>query len=426
MFDSIVKVVVLVVSGFYLSSVVMGIELPFALAAKGSQQKASLPDMEWEIQSGERIADIARLIYPRDPASRERLIRAIIEGNPNVFPKGIDEPVAIGTVITIPDLRRINAAIAVPAGSAIPAGNSGANKARHTTVKPEVSGDQSMISDQLRQLIGRLQQEDEKQTQGINMLLARIDQLETEVTKLMEKAGLQNMLQPQTSAPVPEEKASLPTPVPQPSAPLLVPLPVAPEVTPEADEISLQTILDFYLLPLSGGFLVILLLVMGLRNYRKKRDRANQDDDEASEPVKPVIEAVKTDSHGEDIEIPAEKDQVIQESTEKPVNTSGRMDDLVLIDARLFVKQGHPDVAVQFLVSQLAANNKAEKDWLLLFEILHSQNNKTEFKKHARRFKRLGLFPSTWAQIQAWGHALEPIEPLYFTEKERTEKFFSG
>ncbi|MEK7792111.1 MAG: hypothetical protein AAB306_03090, partial [Pseudomonadota bacterium] len=69
---------------------------------------------------------------------------------------------------------------------------------------------------------------------------------------------------------------------------------------------------------------------------------------------------------------------------------------------------------------------KVEKDWLLLFEILHSQNSKTEFKKHARRFKRLGLFPDTWAQIQAWGHALEPMEPLYFTEKERTEKFFSS
>lgn len=427
MFDSIVRVTVFVVSGFYLSSVIVGIELPIALAAKNSQQKISLPDMEWEIQSGERIADIARLIYPGDPISRDRLIRAIIEGNPNVFPKGIDEPVAAGIVIIIPDLRKVNATIAIPEGNTVQSGSSDVSKARRTVMKSEVSGDKSTVSDQLPQLIDHLQQEDEKQTQGINVLLARIDQLETEVTKLMDRIGPQNATRSQTDTTGLEEKNSLPVPVAQLSAPLPTPLPVTPVVTPEADEISLQTILDLYLLPVSGGFLVILLLVAGMRNYRKKRDQANQMDDEAIELVKPVIETVKTKDHEEIDVFPEEqKVQVIQKPAAKPVDKNERMDDLVLIDARLFVKQGHPDVAVQFLISQLAANNKVEKDWLLLFEILHSQNNKTEFKKHARRFKRLGFFPDTWAQIQSWGHALEPMEPLYFTEKERTEKFFSS
>ncbi|MBA3756616.1 MAG: hypothetical protein H0X02_10470, partial [Nitrosomonas sp.] len=84
-----------------------------------------------------------------------------------------------------------------------------------------------------------------------------------------------------------------------------------------------------------------------------------------------------------------------------------------------------PEIEIQQLQKQLAINQHDISGWLLLFELLYKSGNKRDFKKNARRFKRLREFPDIWVQIQDLGHRLEPNESLYFNEQKRKEKFFS-
>ena len=96
----------------------------------------------------------------------------------------------------------------------------------------------------------------------------------------------------------------------------------------------------------------------------------------------------------------------------------------VASDAELLVKQGNPEAAVQFLQKQLSIHRFDVPGWILLFELLYASGSKADFRKNARRFRRLGEFPDLWAQIQNLGHRLEPDEPLYFDEQKRKERFF--
>ena len=96
----------------------------------------------------------------------------------------------------------------------------------------------------------------------------------------------------------------------------------------------------------------------------------------------------------------------------------------VIADVRAFMAQGQPELAVRVLESLLARNRDFEIGWQLLFKILHHQNRKNMFRKHALCFKRLEQFPETWRKIQSWGHALEPDEPLYMNARERKRRFF--
>lgn len=90
-----------------------------------------------------------------------------------------------------------------------------------------------------------------------------------------------------------------------------------------------------------------------------------------------------------------------------------------------FIEQETPEAAIELLQKQLATNQHDIPTWLILFEALYKSNNRRDFKKNARRFKRMKIFPDIWRQIQALGHRLEPNESLYFDEQKRREKFFS-
>lgn len=102
-----------------------------------------------------------------------------------------------------------------------------------------------------------------------------------------------------------------------------------------------------------------------------------------------------------------------------------RATDATMAETHLLIEQDNPQATIQLLQKQLAINPNDIPAWLHLFEFIYKSGNKQDFKKHARRFKRLGRFPDIWVQIQDLGNHLEPDEPLYFDEQKRKEKFFS-
>ena len=78
-----------------------------ALTPQREKMPSSFSGQDWQIRSGENIPQIARQIFPNDPASSNQLVRAIILANPEHFPNGVNQSIPDGTTIRIPDLRTI-------------------------------------------------------------------------------------------------------------------------------------------------------------------------------------------------------------------------------------------------------------------------------------------------------------------------------
>ena len=161
-----------------------------------------------------------------------------------------------------------------------------------------------------------------------------------------------------------------------------------------------------------GVLLTVLVIIMILRNYRRIQERLLRSADA-------LLHAEVTDRH--------QYNALFLRRSDKSVNPAENWPDAssqTVSEARSIIKQGNPEAAVQFLQKQLSINRFDVPGWILLFELLYTSGSKTDFKKNARRFKRLGEFPDIWVQIQNLGHRLEPDEPLYFDEQKRKEKFF--
>ncbi len=195
------------------------------------------------------------------------------------------------------------------------------------------------------------------------------------------------------------------------------------------------------LLSVAGGLLAILLLLCALWLYRKKRGqsdavidtdfitaadpavRGHEADKQYQQSLQKLI-ALKKAAQGaeqhDESAIVIKQDQLMQNQL------SHKSAHSVITDVRTFMKQEQPDRAIQLLESWLAKNNDSDIGWQLLFRMLHNQNKRSTFRKHALRFKRLEQFPETWEKIQSWGLVLEPNEPLYMNKQERKRRFFSS
>ncbi len=79
------------------------------------------------MRPGDSLADIAQKIYPKEPLYQKKMVWAIVQYNPRVFPDGQPQEPPTGTVIIIPDLRSV-AAVKVP-------GEAGAEKVRKSSRK---------------------------------------------------------------------------------------------------------------------------------------------------------------------------------------------------------------------------------------------------------------------------------------------------
>ena len=188
----------------------------------------------------------------------------------------------------------------------------------------------------------------------------------------------------------------------------------APNISSEeAPDIALEDMISADNILLIGILLTILIVLIMLRSYRKIKERHAHASD--------IVTILDTDERRRYEALFLRESENTGQSPETPPAPDGQ----VIAEVRALIAEDKPDEAVQTLQKQLATNQQNIPGWLLLFELLYKANNKRDFKKNARRFKRLNQYPDIWMQIQSLGNKLEPSEPLYFDEQKRKEKFFS-
>lgn len=380
---------------------------------------AAKPGMYWQILPDEDIPQIARLMFPDNARMRDALMRAVIRKNPELFPGGVYQPIPVGATVYIPDLRTIGA-YAKPASK-----TRSSNAARTSQGQTQAAVEPGFSRDHpVWQLIAQLEKIAEEETSELNKLLNRIESIEKQIIAMQSlltarvapaKEPLpgitkntppeENAPQPQNTAP-PAETAVVP---PQPITPQ--PLNPAPPVVTDTPSAESALFPDNILL--LGILLILLIVMLIVRSYRKIKERLSQSREESLLP-----DAAERQQYEA---LLLRRNENKTEAAENPPEPTGQ----ILTAARALIEQNNAEAAIQLLQKHLAQNQQDISAWLLLFELLYKTTNKRDFKKNARRFKRLGEFPDIWQQIQKLGNQLEPNESLYFDEQKRKEKFFS-
>lgn len=385
---------------------------------------AAQPGMHWQILPGEDIPQIARLMFPDNARMRDAFIRAVIRNNPQLFPDRVYQPIPAGTTVYIPDLRTIGA-YAKPL-TRKHTSNAPQSARKHPPQAPaQVSAQAGFSHDHpVWQLIEHLEKIAEEETGELNKLLNRIESIEKQIVAMQSLLSAsvaaankplaetahstqlaENAQQPQNTAPpAGHEITPLQSSSPQPVNPAA---PVESGAAPAEPALFSDNAL------LLGILLILLIVIVIVRSYRKIKARLAQSRDASLLPD-------AAERHQYEALLLRRTEQNTG-SAENPPEPSGQ----AVAEARALIEQENPEAAVQLLQKHLAQNQHDIPGWLLLFELLYKASNKRDFKKNARRFKRLGEFPNIWQQIQKLGNQLEPDESLYFDEQKRKEKFFS-
>ncbi|SEF73139.1 hypothetical protein [Nitrosomonas ureae] len=389
-----------------------------------SKQESSRPGMLWQIRPGEDILQIARLIFPEDIHARRNLVRAIIQSNPEHFPGGAYRPIPAGATLHIPDLRTINA-------SAKPATQSRQNRPEKN---PTQRGSQETTQESAQykpkdhrstlNLIAQLERIADDEANQLNLLTRHVESMETQIAamqslSLLKAAAAQEEqiesveliteieLEPRVIAMIQPEESTSPIDAAIVMAEDIV-QPIENSVPPDDfNAASLDVDLFSDTTFLFGILLTLLIIFMMLRSHKKIKERFTRLPDESL-----------TSTRHRYAEVLLQHTEKIAQSAENPSDARNQA-------AHAFIEQEKPEATIELLQKQLAANQHDIPTWLMLFELLYKSNNKRDFKKNARRFKRMKIFPDIWRQIQSLGHRLEPNESLYFDEQKRREKFFS-
>lgn len=398
-----------------------------------SNYNAAKSGMQWQILPGENIKQIAQLMFPKDSVARDNFIRAIIHTNPRHFPDGTYQPLPAGAIIHIPDLRTISIH-AKPAAKAKKSNTAdNLSKTKSPESPPETGIWISGLNDNhpALKLIAQLEQIAEAEAAELSTLLERIASLEKQIAAMQSMLTLkmtasneqpieiistpleadiphpQNTITPSADDAQPVTKTVT---SPETNAPQLN-NPIGPDET--SNNTSIESTLFSDSVFLFGLLLTLLIIVLILRNHHKIKERFARSTD-ASLPN-------ATERHRYEALLLHRNDRKLADSLENAPEASAQ----TISAARMLIEQDNSDAAIQLLQKQLATNQRDIPGWLLLFEQLYKSNNKSDFKKNARRFKRMGEFSDIWIQIQKLGNQLEPNEPLYFDELKRKEKFFS-
>jgi len=360
--------------------------------------------MHWQLLPGEDIAQIARVMFPSDATVREKFIRAVIHLNPELFPSGQYQPLTTGTRVQIPDLRTIQA-FSPPASrnrQRAVSGDTAPNQPQHSIADTTDINNHS----RLLQLTTQLEQLAENQAQELNILIHHTETLASKIAEMqsmqvtrIQESNTQDIadpLLPQAILPLQQQR------IDQSPSDLTLNTPTA------------EDLLSVDVLWILGALLIVLILIVILRSYRKVQQRLTLISTHTAFPD-------STHRHG--YEALFRKQDSQKNGAEENIRLDGASSETTE-EARGMIKQGNSEGAILFLQKQLSLNSFDISGWLLLFELLYSQKNKADFKKNARRFKRLGIFPDIWLQIQSLGHRLEANEPLYFDEQKRQQRFF--
>lgn len=386
--------------------------------------------MQWQLRPGEDIRQIARLIFPRDPTARDNLVRAIIHTNPGHFPDKTYRPLPADATFYFPDLRTTGAYAKPAARIRKP---DATLKSAGSTPQQTAPASGLNSSRLLAQLITQLEQTAEHEARELNALLKHTQTLELLMAEI--QSMLASNLASNHAAPSTKQAGSVPpapeTDIPPPDNAIPAPeVSVQPSANPAAspehnaqpsenqilpDDIG-ATLMAIAFSPdnifLLGVLLTLLIVILILRTYHRIKEKFAQSRDASLLPdpsERRQFEALLLRRNDKNIIKP-----------ENPPEPTGQ----TIPEARSLIGQNNPEAAIQLLQKQLANNQHDIPSWLLLFELLYKSNNKRDFKKNARRFKRLGEFPDIWMQIQNLGNKLEPNESLYFDEQKRKEKFF--
>lgn len=408
---------------------------------------------------------------------RDKLTRAIIVANPAIFPDGKTVHLAVGAVITIPDLRTIGSATASPTGTASETPGSTqqpapSRKPKPVTIKssegmdaaavavaavaavekpvaiaPTAPREQTVpgkldIGGDFRlklstgamnlSVIGKLGEEELQRRREAQLLLdsddptgsflalkRQIKHLQTQVEELQLKLDLGKNRAPLPATATAAAPASAVAPAVTKPATTSAPIPFIPAAyTPAPVNDTLELIkygLTLYLLPAAEITLALLALFFVLRYYRNLRARLAESGELTESENRRQFILAKAKAATADI---PEFDKTVAMATATHIEVVEDTD-TILQDAQLFVIHGYPDKAIELLEDQIATNHEEVRVWMLLFVILRSQGMKEEFEKFARRFRTLIHDQSMWENIQDLGRELEPANPLYLNKRNR-------
>ena len=421
---------------FLLTGTSVPAEVPVSYSGSGSysssntgvsKQESSRPGMLWQIRPGEDILQIARLIFPDATQARKNLVHAIIQNNPEHFPGGVYRPIPAGTTLHIPDLRTISA-YAQPATQSRQSGSKKNPTQRESQETTQESAQYQHKDHQLSlTLITQLERIADGEVNQLNLLTRHVESMETQIAAiqsllLLKAASAQEKQienvefiaeteqEPQIIAIIqPEDNTSQINPVIVTAEDIVQPI---ENSVPSNDfnAVSLDVDLFSDTTFLFGVLLTLLIILMMLRSHKKIKERFMPSPDESL-----------TSARHRYAEVLLQHTEKIIQSAENSPDTR----DQTASAAHAFTEQETPEVTIELLQKQLATNQHDIPTWLMLFEVLYKSNNKRDFKKNARRFKRMKIFPDIWRQIQTLGNRLEPNESLYFDEQKRREKFFS-
>ncbi len=368
-----------------------------------TQPLASNTSMPWKLLPGENIRKIARLMFPQDSITQEKFIRTVILINPQLFPGGIYRQLAADTLVYIPDLRAIHATSAstVKKRQKIQPNNVPSTEHQKAAVEMIASNESNPL---LLQFMTQLEQIADKEIRELALLTQHTDSLASQIASLQSMHTLKNSQSVQHADHSNDALQEISTNHENLQNPIHSAQP--------SDE-SWENQFAFDTVFIVGIILTVLVIILILRNYSTIQEKLTRRRNSM------LLSKVNI-AHENETSFMNHYQPGIA-TTENSLNPSSEMTS----QARLMIKQGDSVAAIQFLQQQLAINTFDISGWLLLFELLYSLNNKPDFKKNARRFKRLGIFPDIWTQIQNLGHRLEPNEPLYFDEQKRKEVFFS-
>jgi hypothetical protein len=419
---------------FFLTGTSATAEVPVSYPEKDNHaytgtsiRPATGPGMQWQLRPGENIPHIVRLMFPKDSTARDNLVRAIIHTNPGHFPDKTYRPLPPGTTFYFPDLRTIGAYAKPAARTRKPdtAKKSAGNAPQQ--IAPAVAAAGLNDSHRLVQLITQLEQTAGHEARELNALLKHTQTLELLMAEIQSilasnpatpgRKQADNIIRaPEADIPPLNDAIPAPEVNVQPIASPAIPpehnaQPLENQILPDDIGATLMAIAfspdNIFLL---GVLLTLLVVILILRTYHKIKEKFAQSRDASLLPD------------------PSERRQfeaLLLRRNDKDIITPENPPGQIMPEARALIEQNNPEAAIQLLQKQLANNQHDIPSWLLLLELLYKSNNKRDFKKNARRFKRLGEFPDIWMQIQNLGNKLESNEPLYFDEQKRKEKFFS-
>lgn len=182
-----------------------------ALPAAADPVANEIPGMSWGMMPGESVAQLARQIYPDNPAMQQRFAEASLALNRQQLPDlDVDATFTRPTLLQIPDLRALS--LAAPADAVRPPRLGPARQRQRTAIdggatrKPETAG----IDPRLNAQIDLLEKRNLALKQQQAMLSERLRRLEDNLRVLRSAVDKQRSAKPTPNVPEPAVKPDHP------------------------------------------------------------------------------------------------------------------------------------------------------------------------------------------------------------------------